>query len=140
MGHRVVILGGSLVGLELADFFSERGRNVTVLEQGSAFAPQMAIPRRWRVLHHLRERGVSLLGDVEVEEIPEHGVAYVTKEGDKKTIEADAVVLAIGTVPDQGLFEKAKALCPEVHLLGDCSEIGYIQGAMADGARIGREI
>ncbi len=140
VGHRVVILGGSLVGLELADFFSERGRSVTVLEESDAIAPQMSIPRRWRVLHQLRERGVSFSAGVEVKEILEHAVAFVTKEGDRKTAEADSVILAIGTVPDRDLFEKAKALCPEAYLLGDCNEIGYIQGAMADGARMGRAI
>jgi hypothetical protein len=67
-------------------------------------------------------------------------VAIVDKEGGRKTVDADAVILAIGTVPDHDLFDKVKPLCPEVHLLGDCSEIGYIQGAMADGARIGRDI
>jgi 2,4-dienoyl-CoA reductase (NADPH2) len=140
VGHRVVILGGSLVGLELADFFSERGRAVTVVEESDAIAPQMSIPRRWRVLHHLRERGVSFSAGVEIKEILEQGVAFVTKEGDRKTAEADSVILAIGTVPDQDLFEKAKDLCPEIHLIGDCNEIGYIQGAMADGARIGRSV
>ena len=79
MGKRVTIIGGSLVGLELADFFSERNRSVTVLE-GGAMAPQMAIPRRWRVLHHLRERGVSLLGNVEVMEILADGVAFTTRK------------------------------------------------------------
>jgi len=140
IGNRVAIIGGSLVGLELADFFSERGRSVTVIEESGAIAPQMSIPRRWRVLHFLRERGVSLLKDVKVEEILENGVAIVEQEGNGKTIDVDAVILAVGTVPDQELFEKVKSVCPEVHLLGDCSEINYIQGAMADGARIGRQI
>jgi len=140
IGKRVIIIGGSLVGLELADFFSERGRSVTILEESDAIAAQMAIPRRWRVLYFLRERGVSLIKDVKVKEIMEHGVTYVTKEEDEKTVEADSVILAIGTVPDQDLFEKVKSFCPEVHLIGDCSEIGYIQGAMADGARIARDV
>jgi 2,4-dienoyl-CoA reductase (NADPH2) len=139
IGNRVVIIGGSLVGIELADFFSERGRGVTVLE-GGAMAPQMAIPRRWRVLHHLRERGVSLLANVEVKEILADGVVFAGKKGEEKTVEADSVILAVGTVPDHELRDKVKAYCPEVHSLGDCREIGYIQGAMADGARIGRDI
>jgi NADPH-dependent 2,4-dienoyl-CoA reductase/sulfur reductase-like enzyme len=139
MGKRVTIIGGSLVGLELADFFSERGRIVTVLESG-AMAPQMAIPRRWRVLHQLRERGVSLLGNVDVKEILANGVAFTTRKGEEQTVESDAVILAVGTVPDHDLLDKVKAHCPEVHLLGDCREVGYIQGAMADGARIGRDI
>ncbi len=140
MGNRVVIIGGGLVGVELAEFLVERGRRVTVLEESGSIAAQMAIPRRWRVLHHLRERGVSLLSGVAVQEILEDRVAYVTKKGDMETVEADSVILASGTVPDQDLFETVSALCPDVRLLGDCNEVAYIEGAMADGARAGNTI
>ncbi|MBW1828937.1 MAG: FAD-dependent oxidoreductase, partial [Deltaproteobacteria bacterium] len=140
MGNRVVIMGGGLVGVELAEFLVERGRRVTVLEESDSIAAQMAIPRRWRVLYHLRERGVSLLSGVTVQEILEDRVAYETKKGDMETVEADSVILASGTVPDQDLFETVSALCPDVRLLGDCNVVAYIEGAMADGARAGNAI
>ena len=140
LGRRVVIIGGGIVGLELAEFLVDRGRTVTVLEEKPFFAPQMAIPRRWRVLHHLRESGVSLIGGIHVKEITEQFVAFVTPDGTRKTVEADAVILAAGTVPNKDLSEDKKGLGIEFHLIGDCNEIGYIQGAMADGARIGNSI
>ena len=34
VGRRVAIVGGGLVGLELAEFLAERGRDVTVVEAG----------------------------------------------------------------------------------------------------------
>ncbi|MCP4694101.1 MAG: FAD-dependent oxidoreductase [Desulfobacterales bacterium] len=140
MGKRVVIIGGGLVGIELAEFLVERGRSVSVLEGSGSMAAQMAIPRRWRVLHNLREHGVSLLAGVEVKEILEDGVVFVSKKGDTRTVEADSVILAMGTVPDQDLLENVKAVCPEVRLIGDCNEIAYIKGALADGARMGTKI
>ncbi len=140
LGKRVVILGGSIVGVELAEFFVDRGRSVTVLEEKDYFASEMAIPRRWRVLHLLRERGVSLIGSVKVKEILEKEVAFVTGEGDERTIKADSVILAVGTVPNQDLFERVKPLVSEVYLLGDSKELGYIEGALADGVRIGKAI
>ena len=129
-----------MVGLELADFLSERGRFVTVLEEGGCFATQMAIPRRWRVLYVLRERGVSLLTDVKVKEIMGDAVEFITNGDELKTVEADTVILATGTVPDQDLFDKVKALCPEVHLLGDCNKIGYIKGSLADAVNVATAI
>ena len=50
IGRRVVIVGGGLVGIELAEFLAERGRRVSVLEEGRVMAAQMAHPRRWRGL------------------------------------------------------------------------------------------
>ena len=51
IADEVVIIGGGLVGLELAEYLVERGRRVTVLEPGPALGPELAIVRRARVLH-----------------------------------------------------------------------------------------
>ena len=61
VGKRVVIIGGGLVGAELAEFLMERDRKVTVLEEGDKLALEMAHPRRWRVLGDLRDHGVALV-------------------------------------------------------------------------------
>ena len=61
VGRRVAIVGGGLVGAELAEFLVERGRQVVVLEEGPVMATEMAHPRRWRVLHDLRKAGVRLV-------------------------------------------------------------------------------
>jgi 2,4-dienoyl-CoA reductase (NADPH2) len=140
IGKRVAVIGGGLVGLELAEFLVKRGRHVTILEEGEWLAPQMAIPRRWRTLHELRERGAVLLSGVHLEAIVEKGVAMTTKDGDAQTIEADHVILAAGVVPNRDLYEAIRARDLEVHLLGDCSELSYIEGSILDGARIGRAI
>ena len=36
ISKKIVIIGGDLVGLELAEFLVERGRSVVVLEPGSS--------------------------------------------------------------------------------------------------------
>ncbi|NNC55027.1 MAG: FAD-dependent oxidoreductase, partial [Pseudomonadales bacterium] len=57
---KVVIIGGGLVGVELAEFLQERGRDITVLEPGANLAPELSIVRRSRVIYMLREHGVAL--------------------------------------------------------------------------------
>ena len=66
IGDDVVVIGGGLVGAELTEFLVERGRNVTVVEEGEKFALEMAHPRRWRVLYELRESGVELVPRADV--------------------------------------------------------------------------
>jgi len=135
LGRRVAIVGGGLVGVELAQFLAERGREVTVLEEGEWLAPEMAIPRRWRCLHELRERGVALRTGVGVEAITDDGVAIVGRDGKKETIAAGHVILATAASPDSRLADALRAQGAEVRLLGDCAEIRYLEGAIADGAR-----
>jgi len=140
LGGRVAIVGGGLIGVELAEFLSERGREVAVLEESETFAAQMAPPRRWRTLHQLRERGVELWAEVRVEAIRDEGVAFVDKQGGQHAVAADSVILAAGAGANRGLAQAVVGLAPEVHAIGDCDGVGYIEGAILDGARVARRI
>jgi 2,4-dienoyl-CoA reductase (NADPH2) len=140
LGKRVAVVGGGLVGVELAEFLVERGREVAVLEESKNFAAEMAPPRRWRVLHGLREHGVRLLGEVRVEAIEDRGVVFADGDGESRVLEADSVIVATGVRENTELAEAIASLGVEVHALGDCSGVGYIQGALLDAARVARAI
>ncbi|SDU37426.1 FAD-dependent oxidoreductase [Geopseudomonas guangdongensis] len=137
LGKRVVIVGGGLVGLELAEFLIERGREVCVLESGPSLGRELAIVRRWRVLHGLQEHQAQLLTGVEVQSIGRNKVSYVSAEGVTVEVAADSVVLAIGAEPDDSLARELAAAGLPVSSIGDCEQIGYIEGAMASGLRAG---
>ena len=139
LGKRVAVIGGGLVGVELAEFLSERGREVTVLEESQPLAIEMALPRRWRALHTLREHGVQLLTGAVVEAITDAGVVY-SQHGDRQVAPADHVIIATGVGDNRGLADALRPLGPDVHLLGDCKGVGYIEGAMKDAAQIARAI
>jgi 2,4-dienoyl-CoA reductase (NADPH2) len=140
LGKSVAIVGGGLVGLELAEFLVERGRHVTIIETSHAFAPQMAIPRRWRTLHILREHGAELLLGVRVVAFSDAGVEIEDVAGERRMIEADQILIASGVAPDSALADSLEGVGCEVHSIGDASEIAYLEGAIASGARLGREL
>src|SRR5699024_4065015 len=71
MGKDVVVIGGSLVGLELAEFLGERGRNVTLLNDGQQLGLPLAMPRRWTAVRHAKEHGVQIKRNVSVSRITE---------------------------------------------------------------------
>ncbi len=50
------------------------------------------------------------------------------------------MILAAGARDDRGLAEAIADLGPEVHSIGDCDGVGYIEGAILDGARAARQI
>jgi 2,4-dienoyl-CoA reductase (NADPH2) len=137
LGKHVVIVGGGLVGLELAEFLIERGREVCVLESGPSLGRELAIVRRWRVLHGLQEHQAQLLTGVEVESIGRSKVAYRNADGNSAEVTADSVVLAIGAEPDDSLARTLEASGFAVTRLGDSNQLGYIEGAMASGHRAG---
>ena len=100
VGQNVCVIGGGLVGCELAEFLAERGRRVVMLEEGSHFATEMALPRRWRVLTDLREHGTTLTTGARVTRITEDAVQYELEEGGAQAVRADSVVIATGLIEE----------------------------------------
>jgi NADPH-dependent 2,4-dienoyl-CoA reductase/sulfur reductase-like enzyme len=129
VGSRVVVIGGGLVGLELAEFLAERGRHVTVLESGKNLGLPMAMPRRWRAVGRATEHGVVLVRSAEVLEITAKVVRY--RVGDETAeVAADDVIVASEVRSDDHLARELSAAGIEVHLIGDAASVGYIEGAM----------
>lgn len=136
LGKRVVIIGGGLVGLELAEFLVERGRQVTVLEPDASLGRELSIVRRWRVLDNLRQHQVALLTQVQIERIDERAVHYRTQDGQGVQLAADSVVLAVGAGPNPALAEELASSGLPVHRLGDSHQLGYIEGALRSATEV----
>jgi len=139
LGKRVTIVGGGLVGLELAEFLIARGRQVCVLESSGQLGRELAIVRRWRVLHGIRVHGGQLLTGVTVTAIEGNRVRYQTAEGEAGDVQCDSVVLASGATPDTTLADALSSAGLKVVSIGDCQSLGYIEGAIAAGNRAARE-
>jgi 2,4-dienoyl-CoA reductase (NADPH2) len=140
IGKRVAIIGGGLVGIELAEFLVERDRSVTVLEEGDVLATEMAHPRRWRVLTDLRDDGAQLVTGATVTRIDDGSVSYVVGEGDAgsaASVEVDSVVIATGLVADGSVADMFTAAGFEPAVIGDCRGVGYLEGAIREGFHAG---
>ena len=139
IGKRVVVVGGGLVGVELAEYLAERGRRVTVLEEGDRVGMEMAHPRRARAVHEARSHGVVFVTGSELVEITRSAVTYRVGE-DTITTPADAVVIASGVHPDSSVAQQLADDGFEVRIVGDASSVGYIEGAIRSGYEAGRAI
>lgn len=139
VGKRVAIVGGGLVGVELAEFLAERGRQVSVIEEGEKFGVELAVVRRWRVLHELKQHSVVLINKATVERI-ERGTLQVRVEDASVVIAADTVILASGAQANRSLQEQLQAAGVETYSAGDCDGVGYIEGAISTGHAVGRMV
>lgn len=135
LGDRIVIVGGELVGVELAEFLIERGRKVTVLEEGPKFGRGLTLVRRMRLIPELREHGVDLQADVTDIRISRDGVAFVDASGAARTVAADHVIVAKGAHGDSALADALRAAGFHVQEAGDGLGVGYIEGAVRGGAQ-----
>lgn len=140
LGKKVVIVGGGLVGLELAEFLIARGRQVTVLEPGTHPGSELSIVRRWRVVEAVQAHGQLQL-QAQVQRIERKQVLWLDRKGQAQSTDADSVVLALGAEPDASVAERLQALTSvPIQRLGDGAALGYIEGAMHTGHKAGREV
>lgn len=139
-GKRIVIIGGELVGLELAEFLLERGRTVTVIDDVAKFGAGLQIVRRWRILDGLRQHGAQLIPAAHNISIGPESVIALSGEGESLSIAADQVIVAKGASQDLRLADELRAAGFAVHPIGDCTGVGYIEGALRSAAQLARAI
>ncbi len=140
LGKRVVVVGGSIHGCELAEFLVKRNRKVTIVETSEVLGAEMVETNRDRLLGWLTRKGVTMITGVKYEEITDKGIVIVTKDGKKQTVEADTVALITGLAPNVELFKALEGKVPEIHRIGDCEQPGLIVHAIHAGSRVGRAI
>ena len=134
LGQNIVIIGGELVGVELAEFLHERGREVTVLEPAPRLGKGLLLVRRMRLLAELREHGVALHGGVSDLNIGAGEVTFTDVGGQTNVVPADNVIVAMGASGDNALADKLRADGFTVETVGDCNGVSYIEGAIRGAA------
>jgi NADPH-dependent 2,4-dienoyl-CoA reductase/sulfur reductase-like enzyme len=100
--RRVVVVGGGYIGLEMAEAYVSRGCTATVVERAAQPLALFDADLGRRVAEAMAEHGITFRGGVTVRGFEPGRV--LTSEGD---LEADLVVLGIGTGPRSGLARAA---------------------------------
>lgn len=140
IGDKVVIIGGELVGLELAEFLHERGRHVIVVDSEPQFGRGLSPARRQVMLGQMPLDGITLYEGADSITIGEKSVSFRSAAGDAIDAPADTVIIAKGAEPNTGLFDELKAAGFETHMVGDCQGVGYIMGAVRNAADVAAKI
>ncbi len=140
LGEHIVIIGGELVGIELAEFLHERGRHVTVVEPAPRLGKGLLLVRRMRILAELREHGVGLHGGASAISIAPEAVTFTDAAGATQQIRADHVIVAMGATGDNTLADHLRAAGFAVETVGDCNGVGYIEGAVRGGAEAAQRL
>jgi len=134
--RRAAVIGGGFIGLEVAALLRQRGIEVDVLEaagrlMGRVLSPAMS--DAFRTFHE--EMGTRLRLGTVASEIAPRGDGFALTLSDGQALEADAVVVAAGVVPnvelaaaaglaiDNGVVVDALLLTcdPAISAIGDCA-------------------
>jgi len=134
-GEKVVVVGGGLVGCEVAEYLAERGKKVTIIEMMDRMGDDIGITIRWIIMQRLHNAGVKWVTGAKVEQITESRVR-ANKKCTTIFFDADTVVLAMGMKPRAELAGKLKNKFGgniDIKSIGDCVEAGKIAQATEGG-------
>ena len=136
-GDRVVVIGGGLLGLEAAYGLAKAGARVTVLHLMDRLMERQLDAQAARMLRRAVEAmGIEVILNADTAEIVGTSRVEGVALKDGRTIEADAVVVAIGIRPsadlarDAGIAVKRGVMVDDgletsiagIHAIGECAE------------------
>ncbi len=136
---RVVILGGGLVGSELAIYLGDLGYDVTIVEMLPSINAGDNILQAQAIWLEINRIGVKLALGTRVVEIDKNGV-YGRDNGGDKFIPADTVVCALGRFPMWFEVEELRFCAPEFYQVGDCLAVKNIYEATRMAHQIALDI
>ncbi|SHE88261.1 3-phenylpropionate/trans-cinnamate dioxygenase ferredoxin reductase subunit [Kaistia soli DSM 19436] len=147
-GHRLIVIGGGFIGLELAAAARARGADATVIEM----APRLlgrAVPQEFAALLAARHEaeGVRLVLGATIDRIETTAEAHSVVLGSGEIITGDTIVAGIGALPETALAEAAGLAIdngiavdaslatddPDIFAAGDCCSFPH---PLYDGRRI----
>ena len=134
--ERLVILGGDKAALGLAGVARRRGAHVEVVHEDEVFAASIGMVGRWRYVHEAREQGVVLRPGASASAIDRDGVEIHSRQEGRTRLVADAVWIAGGARPAPALYDQLRAQGIRTQAIGDCREVGLVEGALHDATRV----
>lgn len=140
LGHHVVIVGGGLVGCEMALDLINKGHEVEIVEAlGDILSSGIAVPLpnamylRDAFAHH----GTPLHVGRRIAAVTDEGaVVEDVATGERETLPADSVVIAVGFRPQPSMAEALKGRGYEVYEVGDGRQVGNIMTSIWDAYEV----
>nr|WP_310616803.1 NADH:flavorubredoxin reductase NorW [Pantoea cypripedii] len=136
--RRILLLGGGLIGTELAMDLNRAGKDVILADRSSTLlASLMPAEISGRLQAHLTRAGVRMMLSAELHSLRADGSHLSASFQHHEPVNCDAVICAIGLRPETALAQRAGLTTqrgivvgadlatsdPDIYALGDCAEI-----------------
>lgn len=141
-GEKVAIIGGGLVGCELALWLAKQGKQVQIMEALDAILKQngpLCHSNKDMLEELLPYHGVEVITGAKVNAY-QNGKLSVTLSDEEKEFDCDNVILAIGYQEEDSLYQKLQFEIPEIYLLGDAKKVANIMYAIWDAFEVANHI
>ena len=139
-GKNLLILGAGLVGAETAEFLSEYGNHVTLVDMLSQAAPLAPKKVRDRLVRNLEGSGARFVFGSRVLKIKQDGIDYEKNGTIKQLSGYDGIILAFGARPNRELHELLTDFGGQVYCIGDALEAGDAKKAIYEATQLAMQL
>lgn len=136
-GKKIAVIGGGAVGLDVVEFFAERGAEVTMVERMPVVGKDLDHITRISMMTMLKERNVDVRVETSLMEVAEDHFK-VSYEGEESAIEFDYGFVCLGMKSENPIFADLQSYFSNIEVIniGDSWGVRKIM----DGVREGRNI
>jgi 2,4-dienoyl-CoA reductase-like NADH-dependent reductase (Old Yellow Enzyme family)/thioredoxin reductase len=137
-----VVIGGGLVGLEVAEYVAEKKTGkVTIVEMLDSVGKELGMLRKISIMESLHRSGIISMVNTKCQSIIDGNVT-VEKEGEIQKLKCDTVVIAVGTVSRQydDIKQFAENNSVPFYVIGDAKKARKAINAIAEAAEAARAL
>jgi NADPH-dependent 2,4-dienoyl-CoA reductase/sulfur reductase-like enzyme len=138
-GPTVIVVGGNAIGLETAEWFASKKKQVIVVEMRDEVGSDIEPATKYALMSRLNDYGVKFEVRKKVIEVVENGVICLDENDQRRSLSADRVVFAVGATPNNDL---GRELPEEIksYVIGDAKEPRKIIDAVSEAYALARSI
>ena len=144
-GKKVIVAGGGTTACDVAEYLAAKGKEVTTVMR----YPDIGMTRQGMMLEgtmltvmleRFAEYRIKILPERDIIGIDSKGVTILNKKGLREHLEADSIVIALGSKSNDALSTALRDASFEVYTIGDAVKPRNILHAIREGSFIGRQI
>lgn len=133
LGDKVVILGGGLVGSEVAIHLDMLGKDVTVVEMKQDWAMDAYFMHKNTMKIYVRDSDIRFLCNTTAKAVTEQGLLCVDQDGKEMELQADTILLAAGFKVGQSFRDDFYHTADQVIMVGDAIRPARVVDAVSSG-------
>ncbi|GEP64965.1 2-enoate reductase [Clostridium beijerinckii] len=140
--NNTVVIGGGLVGCELALDLAKKGKKVTIVEalhKILALNGPLCSANSEMLERLIPFNGIEVKVNSKVKAYKDGNLEIETENGVEK-IKCDSVILSVGYKEENSLYRELEFEIPEIYLLGDARKVSNIMYAIWDAYEVANHI
>ncbi|MEG0290327.1 MAG: FAD-dependent oxidoreductase [Erysipelotrichaceae bacterium] len=137
----VGVIGGGLVGLEVADYLASKGHQVSVIEMLDAAGKDLGSLRKIAVMSKMAQLKVNILTNTKSKALNKNGIVC-ERDGKEELVACDSVVMAVGSRSNDSseLIKACKQHNIPYYVIGDALKARRALNAVEEGFKTALEI